>query len=63
MMSKYTDYNFQPFCRTPLQILALQNRHQFKRNYSAFIKRKSAIGQAHTGTGKHIVFNSNCSTY
>lgn len=52
-MSKYTDYNFQPFLREAIQKLGFIEPTPIQKEMIPLIlKGKSAIGQAHTGTGK-----------
>ncbi len=52
-MSKYTDYNFQPFLRKAIQNLGFTEPTPIQKEMIPLIlKGKSAIGQAHTGTGK-----------
>lgn len=52
-MSKYTDYNFQPFLREAIQKLGFTEPTPIQKEMIPLIlKGKSAIGQAHTGTGK-----------
>ncbi|WP_102691321.1 DEAD/DEAH box helicase [Rummeliibacillus pycnus] len=52
-MSKYTDYNFQPFLREAIQNLGFTEPTPIQKEMIPLIlKGKSAIGQAHTGTGK-----------
>lgn len=52
-MSKYTDYNFQPFLREAIGKLGFTEPTQIQKEMIPLIlKGKSAIGQSHTGTGK-----------
>jgi len=52
-MSKYTDYNFQPFLREAIEKLGFTEPTPIQKEMIPLIlKGKSAIGQAHTGTGK-----------
>jgi len=52
-MSKYTDYNFQPFLQTAIDKLGFQEPTPIQKEMIPLVlKGKSAIGQAHTGTGK-----------
>ncbi|MGX9135284.1 DEAD/DEAH box helicase [Rummeliibacillus sp. JY-2-4R] len=52
-MSKYTDYNFQPFLRNAIENLGFTEPTPIQKEMIPLIlKGKSAIGQAHTGTGK-----------
>ncbi|MFJ8063022.1 DEAD/DEAH box helicase [Psychrobacillus sp. NPDC096426] len=52
-MSKYTDYNFQPFLQHAIDKLGFQEPTPIQKEMIPLVlKGKSAIGQAHTGTGK-----------
>jgi len=52
-MSKYTDYNFQPFLREAIEKLGFTEPTQIQKEMIPLIQKgKSAIGQSHTGTGK-----------
>ncbi|WP_313891850.1 DEAD/DEAH box helicase [Psychrobacillus sp.] len=52
-MSKYTDYSFQPFLLDAIEKLGFQEPTPIQREMIPLVlKGKSAIGQAHTGTGK-----------
>jgi len=52
-MSKYTDYEFQPFLQDAISKLGFTEPTPIQREMIPLIlKGKSAIGQAHTGTGK-----------
>lgn len=52
-MSKYTDYNFQPFLQDAIaQLGFIEPTPIQKEMIPLVLKGKSAIGQAHTGTGK-----------
>ncbi|GEK32197.1 DEAD-box ATP-dependent RNA helicase CshB [Kurthia zopfii] len=52
-MSKYTDYNFQPFLRDAIEKLGFTEPTQIQKEMIPLIQKgKSAIGQSHTGTGK-----------
>lgn len=52
-MSKYTDYNFQPFLQDAIAKLGFTEPTPIQKEMIPLIlKGKSAIGQAHTGTGK-----------
>ncbi|MEK4521705.1 DEAD/DEAH box helicase [Psychrobacillus sp. FSL W7-1457] len=52
-MSKYTDYNFQPFLLEAINKLGFQEPTPIQKEMIPLVlKGKSAIGQAHTGTGK-----------
>ncbi|MDI2588133.1 MULTISPECIES: DEAD/DEAH box helicase [unclassified Psychrobacillus] len=52
-MSKYTDYNFQPFLQEAIDKLGFQEPTPIQKEMIPLVlKGKSAIGQAHTGTGK-----------
>lgn len=52
-MSKYTDYNFQPFLQNAIDKLGFQEPTPIQKEIIPLVlKGKSAIGQAHTGTGK-----------
>ncbi len=53
MMSKYTDYNFQPFLQDAIAELGFTEPTPIQKEIiPLLLKGKSAIGQAHTGTGK-----------
>ncbi|RUL57021.1 DEAD/DEAH box helicase [Lysinibacillus antri] len=52
-MSKYTDYDFKPFLREAIAELGFIEPTPIQKEMIPLIlKGKSAIGQAHTGTGK-----------
>lgn len=52
-MSKYSDYNFQPFLREAIEKLGFKEPTKIQKEIIPLIlKGKSAIGQSHTGTGK-----------
>ena len=52
-MSKYTDYQFKPFLREAIRRLGFEKPTPIQKEMIPLIlKGKSAIGQAHTGTGK-----------
>lgn len=52
-MSKYADYDFQPFLQSAISKLGFTEPTPIQREMIPLILRgKSAIGQAHTGTGK-----------
>lgn len=52
-MSKYTDYNFQPFLQDAIARLGFTEPTPIQKEIiPLLLKGKSAIGQAHTGTGK-----------
>lgn len=52
-MSKYTDYQFKPFLRDAIAKLGFTEPTPIQKEIIPLIlKGKSAIGQAHTGTGK-----------
>ena len=52
-MSKYTDYNFQPFLQSAIEKLGFTEPTPIQKEIIPLVlKGKSAIGQAHTGTGK-----------
>jgi ATP-dependent RNA helicase CshB len=52
-MSKYTDYNFKPFLQDAIAELGFTEPTPIQKEIIPLIlKGKSAIGQAHTGTGK-----------
>ena len=52
-MSKYTDYQFKPFLRDAIANLGFTEPTPIQKEIIPLIlKGKSAIGQAHTGTGK-----------
>ena len=52
-MSKYTDYNFQPFLQDAIAKLGFTEPTPIQKEMIPLVlKGKSAIGQAHTGTGK-----------
>ncbi|AOV07870.1 DEAD/DEAH box helicase [Sporosarcina ureilytica] len=56
-MSKFTDYNFQPFLREAIRKLGFENPTPIQKEMIPLILRgTSAIGQAHTGTGKSHSF-------
>lgn len=53
IMSKYTDYQFKPFLRDAIQVLGFETPTPIQKEMiPLLLKGKSAIGQAHTGTGK-----------
>lgn len=53
MMSKYTDYNFQPFLQDAIANLGFTEPTPIQKEIiPLLLKGKSAIGQSHTGTGK-----------
>lgn len=52
-MSKYTDYNFKPFLQDAVAKLGFTEPTPIQKEMIPLVlKGKSAIGQAHTGTGK-----------
>lgn len=52
-MSKYTDYQFKPFLQDAIAELGFKEPTPIQREIiPLMLKGKSAIGQAHTGTGK-----------
>lgn len=52
-MSKYSDYDFKPFLRQKLAEIGFEEPTPIQKEMIPLIlKGKSAIGQAHTGTGK-----------
>ncbi|KGR74555.1 DEAD/DEAH box helicase [Ureibacillus sinduriensis] len=52
-MSKYSDYDFKPFLKEAIAKLGFEEPTPIQREMIPLIlKGKSAIGQAHTGTGK-----------
>ena len=52
-MSKYTDYNFKPFLQDAIAKLGFTEPTPIQKEIIPLVlKGKSAIGQAHTGTGK-----------
>ncbi len=52
-MSKYSDYDFKPFLRESIAELGFEEPTPIQKEIIPLIlKGKSAIGQAHTGTGK-----------
>lgn len=52
-MSKYSDYDFKPFLREAIEKLGFIEPTPIQKEMIPLIlKGKSAIGQAHTGTGK-----------
>lgn len=52
-MSKYTDYNFHPFLQDAIAKLGFTEPTPIQKEIIPLVlKGKSAIGQAHTGTGK-----------
>ncbi len=56
-MSKFTDYQFQPFLRDAIRGLGFESPTPIQREIIPLMLRgKSAIGQAHTGTGKSHSF-------
>ncbi len=56
-MSKFTDYQFQPFLRNAIQKLGFERPTPIQKEVIPLVlKGVSAIGQAHTGTGKSHSF-------
>ncbi|WP_432355231.1 DEAD/DEAH box helicase [Sporosarcina sp. A2] len=56
-MSKYTDYKFKPFLREAIEKLGFTSPTPIQKEMIPLIlKGQSAIGQAHTGTGKSHSF-------
>ncbi|PIC65408.1 DEAD/DEAH box helicase [Sporosarcina sp. P13] len=56
-MSKFTDYQFKPFLREAIQKLGFEEPTPIQKEMIPLImKNTSAIGQAHTGTGKSHSF-------
>lgn len=56
-MSKFTDYQFKPFLREAIQNLGFEQPTPIQKEMIPLIlKHTSAIGQAHTGTGKSHSF-------
>lgn len=56
-MSKFTDYQFKPFLREAIQKLGFEQPTPIQKEIIPLImKNTSAIGQAHTGTGKSHSF-------
>lgn len=56
-MSKFTDYQFQPFLRDAIRGLGFESPTPIQKEIIPLILRgNSAIGQAHTGTGKSHSF-------
>ena len=56
-MSKFTDYKFKPFLRDAIGSLGFESPTPIQKEIIPLILRgKSAIGQAHTGTGKSHSF-------
>lgn len=56
-MSKFTDYQFKPFVREAIQKLGFEEPTPIQKEMIPLImKNTSAIGQAHTGTGKSHSF-------
>ena len=56
-MSKFTDYQFKPFLREAIGRLGFENPTPIQKEIIPLIlKGTSAIGQAHTGTGKSHSF-------
>lgn len=54
-MSKYTDYNFQPFLQEAINKLGFQEPTPIQKEIIPLVlKGKSAIGQAHTGLERLI---------
>ena len=52
-MSKYTDYQFKPFLQDAIAELGFKEPTPIQKEMIPLVlKGKSAIGQAHTGTGK-----------
>ncbi|RHW38551.1 DEAD/DEAH box helicase [Lysinibacillus yapensis] len=52
-MSKYSDYDFKPFLKEAIKELGFEEPTPIQKEIIPLIlKGKSAIGQAHTGTGK-----------
>lgn len=57
IMSKFTDYKFQPFLREAIGKLGFENPTPIQKEIIPLMLRgASAIGQAHTGTGKSHSF-------
>ena len=57
IMSKFTDYKFQPFLREAIGKLGFENPTPIQKEIiPLMLKGASAIGQAHTGTGKSHSF-------
>lgn len=57
IMSKFTDYQFQPFLRDAIGKLGFENPTPIQKEMIPLVlKGISAIGQAHTGTGKSHSF-------
>src|SRR5690606_31897225 len=56
-MSKYSDYDFKPFLRQKLAEIGFEEPTPIQKEMiPLLLKGKSAIGQAHTGTGKTHAF-------
>lgn len=56
-MSKFTDYNFQPFLREAIERLGFESPTPIQKEIIPLMLRgTSTIGQAHTGTGKSHSF-------
>ena len=56
-MSKYTDYNLHPFLQDAIAKLGFTEPTPIQKEIIPLVlKGKSAIGQAHTGTGKRTAF-------
>lgn len=56
-MSKFTDYQFKPFLREAIQKLGFESPTPIQKEIIPLVlKGVSAIGQAHTGTGKSHSF-------
>ncbi|MCZ2259341.1 DEAD/DEAH box helicase [Sporosarcina sp. G11-34] len=56
-MSKFTDYNLKPFIKEAIGRLGFESPTPIQREIiPLLLKGKSAIGQAHTGTGKSHSF-------
>src|SRR5699024_5019912 len=56
-MSKFTDYQFQPFVKEAIQNLGYTEPTPIQKEIiPLMLKETSAIGQAHTGTGKSHSF-------
>src|SRR5690554_5738656 len=56
-MSKFTDFEFKPFILNAIEKLGFKEPTPIQREMiPLLLKGKSAIGQAHTGTGKTHAF-------
>ncbi len=56
-MSKFTDYKFKPFIREAITKLGFESPTPIQKEIIPLLLRgTSAIGQAHTGTGKSHSF-------